>query len=352
MSRTAHRRPLQLTSLVALFALCATVATGCLDAKFDTKLEQDGSGTMRIEVVLNPAISEMFSQFGGDEGSGGDVSMSSSEMEVPPELEGIVTVEEISGDEGMGAVITIDFDSPQQLSEAWEVLSESSDTGDAGAPTITKEGEGWRFAADFTGAVDTGGTSAMTEEEQMGAAFGEMFSELAPPTIEVTLDMPGDIVEADDAAEVDGSSARWSSKDGELGEIFAVSGTGGGFPVVPVLAGGLVLAALAVGAGLLLARQGGASKAAVAAAPSMGYQSPAGYPPQGGPDPYQPDVHHPYAAAQPGVQQAPAPFDAHQGTQAPYVAPAPAMPEGWYRDPSGQAAQRWWDGTAWTGYTQ
>lgn len=33
--------------------------------------------------------------------------------------------------------------------------------------------------------------------------------------------------------------------------------------------------------------------------------------------------------------------------------PAPqAPPAGWYNDPEGHAAQRWWDGTTWTEHTQ
>jgi hypothetical protein len=38
---------------------------------------------------------------------------------------------------------------------------------------------------------------------------------------------------------------------------------------------------------------------------------------------------------------------------APPPAPAPqGPPAGWYPDPRGQAAQRWWDGTTWTDHTQ
>lgn len=38
------------------------------------------------------------------------------------------------------------------------------------------------------------------------------------------------------------------------------------------------------------------------------------------------------------------------GSPAP-APPPPAPPAGWYPDPQGQAAQRWWDGSAWTGHT-
>lgn len=41
---------------------------------------------------------------------------------------------------------------------------------------------------------------------------------------------------------------------------------------------------------------------------------------------------------------------ARGGATAPAPPPPPAgPPEGWYPDPHGQAAQRWWDGSAWTG---
>jgi hypothetical protein len=31
---------------------------------------------------------------------------------------------------------------------------------------------------------------------------------------------------------------------------------------------------------------------------------------------------------------------------------APQAPAGWYPDPAGSPAQRWWDGTAWTSFTE
>lgn len=73
-----------------------------------------------------------------------------------------------------------------------------------------------------------------------------------------------------------------------------------------------------------------------------------------------------YPAAQPGPayapQQPPGPLPYGQTPSAPAPAPLPppapspppapgALPAGWYPDPSGQAAQRWWDGSAWTEHT-
>jgi hypothetical protein len=40
-----------------------------------------------------------------------------------------------------------------------------------------------------------------------------------------------------------------------------------------------------------------------------------------------------------------------QSTYSPVSTPAPLPGAGWFQDPGGQPILRWWDGTAWTGYT-
>lgn len=57
----------------------------------------------------------------------------------------------------------------------------------------------------------------------------------------------------------------------------------------------------------------------------------------------------PQPAAQPAPEPAPAPAPQPEPAPAPAPAPAtPAVPSGWYADPSGRFELRYWDGSAWT----
>jgi hypothetical protein len=180
---------------------------------------------------------------------------------------------------------------------------------------------------------------------------------MTPPEVNFSMTFPGGVDDSN-ATEVDGNTATWDLTDASLTEIEATAGPAG-FPTLMVAAavGGLALVALL--AFFLIRRSRSVAPATAASIPGATYPGatypggtyPAG-PPTWDPNPVPATAHDAWADETPAAIPAePGAVESQSPRSAPVATAAPLPAAGWFPDPKGEAANRYWDGNAWTDHT-
>lgn len=395
---------------VAMLVGCVTLLSGCLKADYGYDLRADGSGSIVVEVRFGEQLNSMLDSFGlGDLGSNDTSTLEDLRGQLPPEWADRVRVESVDDDRGRGVRVSIDFDDLTQLEDLREI-------GDVGIPVITRNGDRWRAELDVSSLTSAAGTLGGAADEfgagGLGGSLAEMFGAIGgEPEFNVRMTMPGEILDADPSAQIDGDTATWQIVGDGSGTLFVESGTGaqgflssmiGGAPVWGLGLLGAVLLAAIVAVLVLLRRRpkagpapavtppapGGApdSVPAAAAAVTDGQRAwaptapPSGsgdLPPLGGwnapaasgtavtpaaaataatvPASFTGAGHEPTGELVPPIDDATVPLAPIAGATAPIdpvtASPAESPVAGWHPDPWGQATWRWWDGTDWSHHT-
>jgi hypothetical protein len=285
-------RPLRL----ALFGLAmSVVGTGCLKLDVDVAVREDDTvdGTAVLGIAKQVA-----------EGLEGDIT---SQADTFTGTEGL-TAEAWEDENFVGTQVTLDaltFDGFRSFGDG---LTGATGSDGTGGMQVVREGDTFRFTAtlDFS---DGELTSDGGDGPDLGFLFGEA-------DLRVRVTFPGEVLEADDAARIDGTTVTWVPEFGERLEIFAVAsavpggGAGGGFPIALVGIGLVLIGVVGLIAFVLLRRRrsdGVIAVAAVGAAPP-------------------PPLFEPAAPRTSGTPQAPPTMPAPPVSPVPPVPPVQAPP--------------------------
>ncbi len=270
-------RSLALASLLLL--------TGCLRSTTTVIVDDDGGGTATVVLALDPdQAADIASAAGGVAGVLSDQDSDRlcdrfRELSLPSNLPPEATVTPYDQDGFCGHLIEFAFSDGQELATALDQTTGGQAT-DLDAFVLESDGEGWTFEAPLVG--------LFAALDGAVAGFGDelVTTALANTQISYDLTMPGtaDTDDPGNADRIDGGTFRWvidatDPPDALIARTTLDGGGGGALPLILVAVG--VLAALAVGAVILMRRSG-------ATAPDTGLDpaaSPAPGVVMGSPDP-------------------------------------------------------------------
>ncbi len=249
-------------ALLILLVLGMSACTIRLDVGVDVKEDETGSLTMFIG--LDDEMSQLASQFGGD-----DTSIVDQLTQQAPEG---FDSEPYSEDGFEGVKLSTTFNSIADLNT--KLTSAGSDqAGAIGGNlvndfSLTHEGDEFHFSANLTG-VDQGLTDVIGE-----AGGGDMLSGFDPGVlsdafdVRFSLTLPGNVKD-NNADTVNGNTLTWNlSLDDPRDTIQAVSSTAGSSSALYIGGGAVVLAALLGGGVVMSRRKKKAAVDAVASAPT------------------------------------------------------------------------------------
>lgn len=208
-------------------SLCATLSA--CTAKMDLDISADGTYSTVLE--LRDTTGTVFD----DEP---DCSPYTDPSVVGASEGAEVSVEELTGEEGSGCLVTI---SSVSIPEADDAAEDALVVRDGELYTVTLP----EFAAEED-----------TDDEAASEDSDYSLSELA--TAQVTLTFPGAVTQASDGGKVDGRSVTWDDPDVLAGGVQAsgyATENQGTHPWMPWATGGLVAAVLALAVGLLRRRR-------------------------------------------------------------------------------------------------
>lgn len=361
-----------------VIAVGAMLLSGCIKEDIGVKVREDGSGTIRLKVVIDTKLAgsmgQMMGDMGGESADGSSGSSSAggdpcaemtSDMDASAMPEG-AEVREIKEGSWCGVEITAAFESLDDFNTKFTDLSasanesslggsssgssESTDSSDTSGdsqfePKLEKTADGgWKFSLDMADMC-----SSFTEDQGAASGMASMF--LKDFELNFEADMPGHIVESN-ATKKSGGKSEWrftydglaSFCKGSEKVLSATNAPGGGASGsggVMALGGAALIGIAAAGGVVALRRRRGAvavggegSGASEWTAPVSRMSSSTA-------------IGTRTSAAMTGLQaRDPRPLDAT-------VTPPPAQtyPPGWYQDPQNPALQRWWDGHQWTSHT-
>lgn len=232
-----------------LFTVVALlVLTGCfkIDMTFDIKPDDTVNGSLIF--AFDEEMQELM------ESEGEDVSDTFEEEKLPKGA----TVEEYNKDGKVGQLVTFK-DTP--LEELNEFFNDADDEGNEFS-FVHKDGK-YEFKGNFdaTGGDDglddlTDGDDAEGTDEDFGAGLEAMMKKMledAEFTVSVTF--PGKITDTN--GKVSGKTVTWDLDVTAPASMNATAeeGSGGGFPVIPVVIGVVVLLAIAGGGFMLMRRK-------------------------------------------------------------------------------------------------
>ena len=365
--------------VVAALVLLATTAlgTGCLRADYGYELRADGSGVVELELRFREELVRTLQQLGLEDLTTGDLGVVEQQLDRLPE-DWQERVDVTSLDDGSGVRIRIQVDDLSQLEELRSL-------GEIGIPQVTRRDDTWRVEVDFSDLVGAARALAPTADALTEGDLGSLLTDAlaalgGEPEVVVRITMPGDITASDPSAQIDGAQATWTVTSGSTGVGFVESGTSpfgflsttvGGAPVwgLGLLALVVIAAAVAVVVARRRRRPGPATVGAPAPweqpaapvatwapvppvggapVPPVGGAPLGGWAPPGGSSPHAADITATLSV--PEAVTAPVPVPATGADPVTEVVPL-VTTAGWHPDPWGQAAWRWWDGTAWTHHT-
>ncbi len=291
------RPPGQRSRLVRLGALagCVVLLTGCLRVQTAIHVNDDGSGTVSVLLAIDTAAIKQFCQQFGQDSCAQSVSGTFSPKDIDrSSLPPGTTVAPYKSGTYEGVRVTAPFRDPGEIVAVLGRLSNAVPSGDSPAtssqpqptprsaattvrPTSTpapegatasiadtfetlsvrRQGSGWKFDA----IVPPVNLSSNGSTDALGAAFSQAMAAtfLKDASFTVNLKLPGKVVKSNaDQVGSDGS-LTWkldifSNQPRTLSAVTATAaGAGNLFPVLPI-AGGLIVAIVAI-AGLIVLRR-------------------------------------------------------------------------------------------------
>lgn len=359
---------------VAVLVAAVTLLSGCLRADYGYELRADGSGAVELELRFADELVRTLDQLGLEDLTTGDLGIVEEQLDrLPEDWQERIEVESL--DDSTGVRVRVEVDDLTQLDELRQL-------GEIGIPTVTRRDDTWRVEVDFRDLVGAADALAPTADELTAGDLGSLLSDAlgalaGEPEVVVRVTMPGPVTDADEAAEVDGNTVEWAVGPDASGVGFVESGTSpvgflstsiGGAPVWGLGLLALVVAGALVAVVLARRRRRPAPAAddgvpppwAAAAPVPVGTGAPGGpatpaggaplggWAPLGGSTPVGPDITSTLAVP----EAVTAPVGIPAATAAPVTEVVPVVqPPGWHPDPWGQAAWRWWDGSAWSHHT-
>jgi len=120
---------------IAAVTCLALLLGSCLGVEFETKFNEDGSGTMYMKVIMSKAVMEMGQESGGDTDM--DIPMSTEDIEAQYEgAEGVTLIEATQEETEQDLIMTatVEFESLEALVEA--------EAGDSPVETASLQREG------------------------------------------------------------------------------------------------------------------------------------------------------------------------------------------------------------------
>jgi hypothetical protein len=328
--------------------------TGCLNGDVDVVIDDDGSGSVTVEVFPSGVLGDAL----------GDVDLQQV-VDVAATGADDVEFETFERDGRNGYRVTAEFDSYDEV-----LLALQGRAVVAGQPVgLLRSGElrelpdgGWELAADVAPVAEILGTPSL---DGTSADLGALIQAAADPTsgtgLDLSITLPGRVTSSN-ADVVDGGTATWTLDSPDVPSTLRMR-TEPDPLLTPVrlLVGGALLAILI---GVVLAAWGASRQYRVSrrakrrrakdarfpghAPVTGGWEPPAAPASAAGTGP---------AAAERAMPLPPLPTlpAMSPGSEPPSASDAPVateVPAGWYADPAGGEGLRWWDGSDWTEHTR
>lgn len=336
--------------LAVVVAAVVFAATGCLVASADIDVEEDGSGTLTIQVVPE----DTWLKRGGDAIYNGLVQA----LEARPDLD----VEEVSEATGRGIRVTLPFEDVGELTTPVPTGIPGVVFNPIRRFDVVRAEDGWVLSGE-------------------AATVGDLLAGLPDVPVEadvvleyeLSVDLPGGRVVSTNAQTSEGTRATWTigGDNGGFGTVDLRMRTGPGAPVNRfALVAAAALGVVVVGAALVMLSQDRGVRRklrkqdepvperswAQTAAPTPTASAAAAPTEPSEPSEGMYSEHtgdRSTALPVGGAAWGPAPPPPGSGgstglADLPGSVAAPAVPAGWYADPSDPERLRWWDGERWT----
>ncbi len=219
--------------LMLLLSLVGLVTMACVRFEIGFVVNEDGSGVISYQVALQDEVVAMADLAG----EGDDFNLVDEMEDLPPGAE----VQEYEEDGYTGVIVTVpiaDFSDEQAVDAVLSGLGDSTggDPQPFDVPTISTDGDGaWEFSMLIPSSEDSGDLMGLGGSEEGVDEFAAML--LADASFRVRLKLPGELTEHN-ADRIEDGALVWELDilSTESRQLTASSVSGGGFPIVPVVA--------------------------------------------------------------------------------------------------------------------
>ena len=220
--------------LMLLLSLVGLVTMACIRFEIGFMVNEDGSGVFRYQVAVKEEIAAM----GESSDEGASFNMLDDLEELPPGAE----AQEYSEDGYTGVIVSVPVDDVSNWDEVSGAFGALGDTAEDDSlpfdvPTISKNEDGdWQFSMLIPASEDPGDLMGLDGSADGMDEFAAMLLEDA--WFRVRVELPGELAEHN-ADRIEDGALVWELDilSTESRQLTASTVSGGGFPIVPVVAG-------------------------------------------------------------------------------------------------------------------
>lgn len=219
--------------------LLATLVSGCVTIRIETKIDKDGSGTKSYVLALDKSVMSMMESMAQEAGTSVD-DIWETAREGAASIKD-ARIEEYSDDKAEGIKVSVPFENLEQLA----ALTGSDTLKAADVVTVQQDGDVTTLQATVNVGDFASGFEAARDESIEGLDLGEIQINYT-----YAVEVKGKILEyaPKDIAEVQGTKVIWDLTQAQQGavELMVKWETGGGLDTLVIVLIAVALAALAL----------------------------------------------------------------------------------------------------------